>query len=169
MQIYFQNTPLHSCFVKYFIKCSLTNKHLEDEDPYGPPVTLSPIKPISSLGFQHLRRDVVWSPNSCITVHHAGLQHKSRNKYPSEFILLWHYSLRSSFCLILRQWLDINLNIPVYEMCQQEPKLALWPSNPPEITYVQLTAKRADLSTKTVLFLNQTRAPSLQTVTHAKI
>lgn len=66
-----------------FIKCSLTNKHLEDEDPYRPPVALSTIIPISSLGFQHLGGDVVWSPDSGIAVHHAGLQHKSRNQYPS--------------------------------------------------------------------------------------
>lgn len=76
-------------------KCSLTNKHLEDEDPNRPPVTLSSIKPISSLGFQHLGRDVVWGPNSCITVHHASLQHNSRNQ--NLVSMSWHYSRRSCF------------------------------------------------------------------------
>lgn len=62
----------------------LTNKHLEDKDAHRPPVTLSPIKAISALRLQHLRRDVVRGPNSSVTVHHASLQRKSRNQYPTK-------------------------------------------------------------------------------------
>lgn len=61
----------------------LTNKHLKDKDAHRPPVTLSPIKAISALRLQHLRRDVVRGPNSSVTMHHASLQHKSRNQYPT--------------------------------------------------------------------------------------
>lgn len=53
---------------------SPTNEQLKDEDPHRPPVTLSAIIPISALGFQHLRRDVVWSADRCVTVHHTGLK-----------------------------------------------------------------------------------------------
>lgn len=53
---------------------SLTHKHLENEDPDRPPVTFPPVITISSLRLQHLRRDVVWSANCRITVHHASLQ-----------------------------------------------------------------------------------------------
>ena len=56
------------------MKHSLTHKHLENEDPYRPPVTFPPVITIASLRLQHLRRDVVWSANCCITVHHASLQ-----------------------------------------------------------------------------------------------
>lgn len=62
----------------------LTNKHLEDKHAHRPPVTLSPIKAISALRLQHLRRDVVRGSNSSVTVHHASLQRKLRNQYPTK-------------------------------------------------------------------------------------
>lgn len=78
----------------WIIKYSLTNKHLKDEDSNRPPVTFSPIIAISSLGLQHLRRDVVRGPDGGITVDHASL-HRNRTQESVTFKNLMEVSFRS--------------------------------------------------------------------------
>lgn len=71
--------------IKQLKKKRLTNKHLIKKHSYWPPVTLSAIVAISSLGFQYLRWNVVWSSNCCVTLYHPILTGK---KYQNHLIIL---------------------------------------------------------------------------------
>lgn len=102
-----------SCWV---IKHSLTNKHLKDEDSNRPPVTFSPIITVSSLGFQHLGRDVVRGSNSCITVDHASLQ-RNRTQESASFKTVMRLFRTST-----QEWFTWSNSAGLWDSREQKPK-----------------------------------------------
>lgn len=60
--------------------CVLTNKHFIKEDTHRPPITLSAITALSTLGLQNFWWDVIWCANSCIWVHKTILWTDNSNQ-----------------------------------------------------------------------------------------